>query len=193
MDLSTQKSGIGGIFGKFVDALISVFTYISETLSAYGQAPALYYRFALYAPAIYSFLVMFLFALFPLVMLWSLWPERWTVLLNYFKLLLSVKLLPVLWSWTSAINAARFAIKSPDESLGTGNVAEWFPALVAMYFLAPAISYLFVAGITKGATNLAGQLLGPLGGGGGAAGAKMAQNAVVGSAKAGVKAGAAMF
>ncbi len=194
MDLTTQKAGGGGFVEKFVDALVAAFTYISESLSVYGQAPALYYRFALYAPAIYSFLVMFLLALFPLVMLWSFWPERWTALVHYFRLLLSVKLLPVLWSWTSAINEARFQLNpaDPDGSLGTGNVAEWFPALVSMYFLAPAISYLFVAGITRGATNLAGQILGPLGGTAGAAGERTVQNVAIGGAKAGVKVGAAM-
>ncbi len=135
-----------------------------EWLGKYSKAPVLYYRFSLWAPAIYGFVVCFLIALFPLVMLWSLWPGKWLALVNFFKVFVAVKFVPVLWSWLSALNAAR-----AGGDLDPAH--QWFPGIVALYLAAPMISYFMIAGVTKAAMNVGGQLLGhPLGGAGGGGG-----------------------
>ncbi len=80
--------------------------------------------------------------LFPLAGLMALVPGKWRAPVNYGKVLVSVKLWPVLWAALSSFNAGRPALEAfePDPR-GSADV---FLAVAWMYLLTPALAYLVV-------------------------------------------------
>lgn len=101
-----------------------------------------YYQVITYGPHVYGLTVMILLGLFPLAGVIALAPGQWRVLLNYLKVLVSVKLWPVGWAVLSTFNQRRGALEAFDApERGGGSV---FLAISGMYLLIPALAYLVV-------------------------------------------------
>ena len=101
-----------------------------------------YYLATAYGPHVYGLSLLFLMGLFPVVGLWALLPGKWTALVNFGKVFVSVKLWPVLWGALTQFNARRSALEAFDPGeRGSGDV---FLAVSSMYLLTPAIAFLIV-------------------------------------------------
>jgi hypothetical protein len=87
-----------------------------------------------------------LFMLFPLAGLMALWPQWHPAITNFMKILISVKLWPILWALLSGILSSRNAFDGTnpngvDSGLGNGGV---FPAICSMYLIVPLLSFMIV-------------------------------------------------
>ena len=101
-----------------------------------------YFLATTYGPHVYGLSLLFLLGLFPVAGLWALLPGKWTALLNWLKVFVSVKLWPVCWAALTTFNAKRSAMEAFDPGpRGSGEV--WL-VVASMYALTPAICFLVV-------------------------------------------------
>ncbi len=101
-----------------------------------------YYLVATYGPHLYGLSLLFLLGLFPVVGLWALLPGKWTALVHFGKVFVSVKLWPVLWAALTQFNQKRATLEAFDPGeRGSGDV---FLAVASMYLLTPGIAFLAV-------------------------------------------------
>lgn len=119
---------------------------LEEWWSQHAMGTATYYRVSALAPHIYGMTVGLLFMLFPIAGLMALWPKWSGAITNFMKILISVKLWPILWALLSAILSSRnlFDGTNPngyDSGLGNTGV---FPALCSMYLIVPTLSFMMV-------------------------------------------------
>jgi hypothetical protein len=128
-----------------------------------------YYLVTTYGPHVYGLSLLFVLGFFPVAGLWALLPGRWTALVNYGKVLASIKLWPVMWAALTQFNQKRSAIAAFDPAeRGSGDV---FMAVAAMYLLTPGLAFLMVHLAAKAAAlpfqqavpGAAGPGLGPVG------------------------------
>lgn len=139
------------------DVVAAIVAGVSEWWAQKTIGPATYYRVSAIAPYIYGLVVAFLALLFPVAGLWAFWPHRWTAIVNFLKVFLSVKLWPVLWAFLSGLIGwrARFDPESPHGLEGTFGPGGMFPALAGMYLATPLLSYIVVSLATQaGAVTL---------------------------------------
>lgn len=119
---------------------------LGEWWTQHAMGTATYYRISALAPHIYGMTVGLLFMLFPIAGLMALWPRWWGAIINFLKILISVKLWPILWALLSGILSSRnvFDGSNPqgyDSGLGNTGV---FPAICSMYLIVPTLSFMIV-------------------------------------------------
>jgi len=119
---------------------------LDEWWTQNAMGTATYYRVSAMAPHIYGMTVGLLFMLFPIAGLMSLWPKWSGAITNFMKILISVKMWPILWALLSGILSSRnlFDGTNPngyDSGLGNTGV---FPALCSMYLIVPTLSFMMV-------------------------------------------------
>ncbi|HLY73344.1 MAG TPA: hypothetical protein VKU80_04430, partial [Planctomycetota bacterium] len=145
-----QSSDYGEIAWSWVKNIPSMAASAASALNEWwtqnAMGTATYYRVSALAPHIYGMTVGLLFMLFPLAGLMALWPKWSGAIVNFMKILISVKLWPILWALLSAILSSRnlFDGTNPngyDSGLGNTGV---FPALCSMYLIVPTLSFMMV-------------------------------------------------
>jgi hypothetical protein len=137
---------VKNFLGNVPAVAISVASTVSEWWSQKAMGPATLYRISALGPHIYGMVSGMLSMLFPIAGVLALWPRWWSAIVNFMKLLLSVKLWPVLWAFLSAILSARNAFDGTSPSgfqtgMGTSGI---FPALCSMYLIVPMLSFIMV-------------------------------------------------
>lgn len=153
----------------FIDVVRSIVSFVVKLKQSVDQwfahhsaGPALYYQVTSYGPYVYGLSLMVITALFPLAAFASFWPWRWTVLITWAKYLLWIKLWMVFWSMFAAFNQARYEFTiGSDPSNGIGDQSYIFPAIAAMYLLAPGMALLVVQlldAARAGAVSAIGQI-----------------------------------
>jgi len=131
------------IFGdRLADGVISAVAQFHQAWENRFSARQRYYLVTVYGPHLYGLALMLVVGLFPVVGMFALLPGKWRALVNYGKVLVSVKLWPVLWAVLSSFNARRSSLEAfgPDPR-GSVDVAL---AVASMYLLVPAVAYLVV-------------------------------------------------
>lgn len=134
---------------------------LEEWWTQHAMGTATYYRISALAPHIYGMTVGLLFMLFPVAGLMALWPRWWGAIVNFLKILISVKMWPILWALLSAILSSRnvFDGSNPngyDSGLGNTGV---FPALCSMYLIVPTLSFMMVNIAHRAAGGALGMLI----------------------------------
>lgn len=132
--------------------------WVSDAISAKERQ----YLIVSHAPHLYGLFIMMLMALFPIAGLYSLLPGKWTVLLQYAKVLASVKLWPVGWALLTAFTERRPGVLALADAAGDAGVEleqtlrslnppNVFVSVSLMYFVVPAISFLVVQMVSHAA------------------------------------------
>lgn len=127
---------------RLVDGVISGAAQIHQAWTNRFSSRQRYYLVIVYGPHIYGLVMMLALGLFPVAGVLALWPGKWRALVHYGKVLVSVKLWPVLWAVLSSFNARRSSLEAfgPDPR-GSADVAM---AVASMYLLVPVVAYLMV-------------------------------------------------
>lgn len=113
--------------------------------------PQRYYIAVTQGPYIYGFSLMIVLGFFPLVGIWALLPGKWTVLVNYGKVLVSIKLWPVCWALLSSFTAGR-PLPETFDLTSVGTVDVWM-AVGSMYVATPALCFAVVAIISSATSH----------------------------------------
>ncbi|MBI2930360.1 MAG: hypothetical protein HYY16_01805 [Planctomycetes bacterium] len=125
-----------------------------------------YYLITTLGPELYGLFLLLLIALFPIAGLWALLPGKWTALVHFSKVFLSVKLWPVGWAILSALTDRRPALEAivgPGQPIAhTGNL---FIGIAMMYFIVPALSFAAVNIATAAASMPFREAMAPTAGG----------------------------
>jgi len=97
-------------------------------------------------PVIYGIVMMILMAMFPIVAVFSFWPFQAKVLLNFFKVFLSVKLWVLFWVMIGRIESSVMA-PTTESLFETHEVSASSVGLAAsaMYIVVPLLSYMVVS------------------------------------------------
>lgn len=133
---------LGQLWDFGANAAITGIAQLTQSWSNRFSSKQKYYLSTIYGPHVYGLALLFLLGLFPLAGLWALLPGRWTALVHWGKVFLSVKLWPVCWAVLTCFNAKRSALEAFDPGpRGSGDV---FLAVSAFYLLVPTISFLIV-------------------------------------------------
>jgi hypothetical protein len=134
-------------FGNWIEGIVTVADEALANWAIAGQASSdwitscqRYYLVCAYAPWTYGLVVMLLSALFPVAAMASLLPGKWTVLLNYAKVFLSVKLWPLGWSIVTMFGARR----ASSGALDFADTPDIWVAITLIYFLVPGLCFLVV-------------------------------------------------
>lgn len=144
------------------DVLAAGVSAISEWWTEKSLGPATYYRVTTLAPYLYATVTSFLLMLFPVAGLMAFWPQWWTALVNFLKILVSVKLWPVLWGYISGMIQYR-TILNPDDPNGLQAAfgsEGMLPALAGMYVIAPVLSFMIVSIATQAGQIAIGSMIG---------------------------------
>ncbi|MBI2901137.1 MAG: hypothetical protein HYY17_13215 [Planctomycetes bacterium] len=136
----------------FVDVVRSVISFVVKAKQSvdqwfehHAEGPKAYYQVTNYAPYVYGLSMMVITAMFPIAAFATFWPWRWTVLLTWCKYLLWIKLWMVFWAMLAEFNRARYEFTIGDDpSNGIGDQNYIFPAIAAMYLVAPGLALLVV-------------------------------------------------
>ncbi len=132
----------GDLWEAGANAAVTGIAELQQSWDNRFTAKQKYYLATTYAPHLYGLSLLFLMGLFPVVGLWALLPGKWTALVNFGKVFVSVKLWPVLWAALTQFNEKRSAIEAFDPGeRGSGDV--WL-AVSSMYLLTPAVAFLAV-------------------------------------------------
>jgi hypothetical protein len=124
------------------NAALSGLAELHQSWNNRWTAKQQYFLVSTYGPHVYGLSLLFLGGLFPVAGLWALLPGKWTALVHFAKVFLSVKLWPVLWAALTQWNARRSAVEAFDPGeRGSGDV---FLAVAALYLLTPGIAFLLV-------------------------------------------------
>jgi hypothetical protein len=104
------------------------------------------YMVVMMGPVIYVIVMMILMAMFPIVAVFSFWPFQAKVLLNFFKVFLSVKLWVLFWVMIGRIESSVMG-GSAETLFETHEVSASSIGLAAsaMYIVVPMLSYLVVS------------------------------------------------
>ncbi len=136
------------VFGPMIQGLATLgeevlteWGYWGELSSDRVTSRQRYFLVTSYAPTLYGLILMLLTSLFPVAALWSLVPGKWTALVNFGKVFVSVKLWPLGWSLVSSFSARRPIEDALSEHAPPSDV---FTAVTLMYFLIPALSFIVV-------------------------------------------------
>lgn len=144
-----------GLANMVKDIVISVIASGKQWFGDAVSAKERQYMVVSHAPHLYGLFTMILMAFFPIAGLYSLLPGKWTVLLQYTKVLASVKLWPVGWALLTAFTERRPAVLALADGRGdlgteveramrTMDPPNLFVSVSLMYFVVPAISFLVV-------------------------------------------------
>jgi hypothetical protein len=131
-----------GLWDAGFDGAVAGIAAFQQGWSNRFGAKQRYYQAVTFGPHVYGLVLLLVLGLFPLAGLWALWPGGGKALLNWGKVLVSVKLWPVCWAALSAFNAKRAAIEAFDPSpRGSGEV---FLAVSALYLVTPVVAFAMV-------------------------------------------------
>ena len=100
-----------------------------------------YYLVTSYAPTLYGLILMLLTSFFPVAAMWSLVPGKWTALVNYAKVFVSIKLWPLGWTLLTTFSRQRPIEDALSEHAPPSDV---FTAVTLLYFMIPALSFIVV-------------------------------------------------
>lgn len=139
--------------GSGIDVIDAPFSFGAEVLEAvkgyWGMAGQFvgdqvtsrqrYYAVTAYAPITYGLILMLLTVFFPVAGLWSLFPGKWTALVNFAKVYVSVKLWPLGWSILTVFTQHR-----PVDDGSVTSHSDVFVAVSLLYFVVPALTFLVV-------------------------------------------------
>ena len=125
-----------------LDVGVSGAAQLSQSWDNRFTAKQKYYLATIYGPHIYGLSLMLILGLFPIAGLFALLPGKWTVLVNYGKVFVSIKLWPVAWAALTTFNTRRDTLEAFDPGQRVGG--DVFFAVAAMYLLTPAICFLVV-------------------------------------------------
>jgi hypothetical protein len=161
--------------------LTSAYAETSQWISESTEAKQRYYLITTHAPHLYGLSLMLLMALFPVASLYALLPGKWTALLHFCKVFVSIKLWPFGWALLTAFTQRRPSAlaladahsdlrANVEHALRTGEVPNLFITITLMYFLVPALSFLVIQ-LVSHAASLPFQSVLPRPAGGSAAGA----------------------
>ncbi len=144
---------------KIADGVVSGAAKLHQAWGNRFTAKQHYYLVTVYGPHVYGLSLLFVIGIFPLAGLFALLPGKWRALVNYGKVLVSVKLWPVFWAALSSFNARRSALEAFDPS--PRESSDVFLAAASMYLLTPAIAYLVVNLAVSAASMPFGQAVPP--------------------------------
>jgi len=99
-----------------------------------------YYLVCAYAPWTYGLIVMLLSGLFPVAAMWSLFPGKWTALVNFAKVFVSIKLWPLGWSMVTMFGTRRGSAGALD----LDETPHIWVAITLIYFLVPGLCFVVV-------------------------------------------------
>ncbi len=135
-----------GVAGFFGDDLSNVaITGLAELNQSYEdrfRGKQRYFAVVTYGPHLYGLALMIVMGLFPVAALFALCPGQWKTLVNYGKVLCSVKLWPIGWCILSTFNQRRGSLEAFDSPERIGGSP--FLAVSAMYLLVPALAFAIV-------------------------------------------------
>ncbi|HKS17217.1 MAG TPA: hypothetical protein VJU16_07880 [Planctomycetota bacterium] len=163
------------------EAVTGMYAEASQWLSEATESKQRYYLVTAHGPHLYGLTIMLLMALFPIASLYALLPGKWTALLQFCKVFISVKLWPFGWALLTAFTQRRPSAMaladassdlraSVEQAFRIGEVPNLFGTIVLMYFLVPCLSFLAVQ-LVSHAASLPFQSVLPRPSGGSAAGA----------------------
>jgi len=162
--------GIAGLWGDNIsNAALTGLAELHQNYENQVGAKQKYYLAVTYGPHVYGLSLMVILGFFPVAALYALIPHQWKALVNYGKVLVSVKLWPIGWTLLSTFNQRRGLLEAFDPpGRVTGSP---FLAIAAMYLLVPALMFLIVHLATAAAAApfapavppAAGPGLGPVG------------------------------
>jgi hypothetical protein len=131
--------------GRVINDAVSYFVEFTGNLKQAGEnsytTKQKIYMAVLYGPYLYGITLMIVLGLFPVAGLMALLPGRWRTLVNYGKVLLSIKLWPVCWAIFS-----RFTVRAPSlDGFGDNlNTGDFVVVVVSMYLLTPLLCFTMV-------------------------------------------------
>lgn len=123
---------------KVYDWGYSLIGGMKTAFDARGQAIAQRYLIMRSAPYFYGFCVMLALAAFPIAAAYTIVPGRWTALVHFFKIFVSIKLWPVFWHLLYTFKHA------------TGDLDAHF-VLPSVYVVIPTISFVLVNTLSQAA------------------------------------------
>lgn len=127
------NEGVGSTVKSIAEGFADMFAWFGRHMQGY----AINVFVVSFAPAFYGMVMMIIIGFFPMIALVALLPYKTMILVRYFKVLLGVKLWPVLWS----VLASFYNSGSLEEVLmGTDRPSSALFIATAMYLLVPAIS-----------------------------------------------------
>ena len=141
----------------------SVFAQASQWMSDATEAKQRHYLVATHAPHLYGLSIMLLMSLFPIAALCALLPGKWTALLQFSKLFVSVKLWPFGWALLTAFTQRRPSamaladaasdLRAPvEQALRIGETPNLFITISLFYVLVPALTFLSVQLVSHAAS-----------------------------------------
>jgi hypothetical protein len=95
---SHDSIGRGNVVGFLLHGVLTMYTNVKQAVSNEVSSRAARYQVIVMAPYFYGFSSMLILCFFPFAALYSLAPGKWIALLNYAKVLTSVKMWPVFWN-----------------------------------------------------------------------------------------------
>jgi hypothetical protein len=135
--------GVAGFFGDDLSNIaITGLAELNQNYEDRFRGKQRYYAVVTYGPHLYGLSLMIVMGLFPVAALFALCPGQWKTLVNYGKVLISVKLWPIGWCVLSTFNQRRGALEAFDSPERIGGSP--FLAVSAMYLLVPALAFAIV-------------------------------------------------
>ena len=135
--------GIAGFLGDdLADIAITGLAELNQNYEDRFRSKQRYYAVVTYGPHLYGLALMIVLGLFPVAALFALCPGQWKTLVNYGKVLGSIKLWPIGWCILSTFNQRRGALEAFDTPERIGGAP--FLAVTAMYLLVPALAFAIV-------------------------------------------------
>lgn len=135
-DGAAQTDALSGIVDMLAGAVEDGRRWLEEGT----RAKYAYSMFIASAPHVYGLAQMTFLALFPLAALFALLPGRWTLLILYMQIFLSVKLWPLLWALYSAFHRSALAARDIRLTELDGWTGPGVIALLWFYLATPTLS-----------------------------------------------------
>ena len=88
----------GSFFGVLLHGALTMYTNVKQAISNEVTSRAARYQVITLAPYFYGFSLMLVLCFFPIAALYALIPGKWIALVNFSKILFSIKLWPVFWN-----------------------------------------------------------------------------------------------
>ncbi len=142
---SSNPQGFIDVVRSVISFVVKVKQSVDQWFEHHAEGPKAYYAVTNYAPYVYGLSMMVITAMFPIAAFATFWPWRWTALITWAKYLLWIKLWMVFWAMLAEFNRARYEFTIGDDpSNGIGDQTYIFPAIAAMYLIAPGLALLVV-------------------------------------------------
>lgn len=141
-----EDRGGGRAINDGLDLLVGATGRFKQTVTNSYTTKQQLYLAVLHGPYLYGIVLMIVIGLFPVVGLFALLPGRWRALVNYGKVLFSIKLWPVCWAVLSRFTARAPSFDTFGDGVGTG---EFVTVVASMYLLTPLLCLAIVNLVTS--------------------------------------------